>query len=1029
MKTLLLVILALAGPAWVRATTTTVWNPAAAGIFPPTRGSWSDPANWTGGVVPDGDFKAVLNVAGAAECVLDTAVTVTHLVTGDNGPGGTLRLAAGAELTCTDWAGPYNRSSEIIIEAGATADFQSRLLIGQFADPGDHEMVFRMTGGEVNVGTFVRIGESFGDATNVVPHIQINGGVLTADRLEIGRGTTDITAGMFLLRTDQSGEIADFIDAGKLTAYGGTGTILYDWDNRHSGRLTITALPPDAPGPENPLLPVPTPFPSGGEGYFTSGSVGGKTVWTAANMLYFDVPNGTFPPGFPVYLRIEYLDEGRGRLEVKYDSDEGADLADKFRPSEVHTRSDRVNGGGFVDSYHELSNPLFANRQNGGNDFRIEFATDDGTPFSVASVALSIEPFPDPDFAFSISRPWLGAYAGPTHDFVDPTTTRGKVMTGYQGWFAAPNDPDDLGWRHWSRGRSSVPSPETITVDMWPWLEHHDPAELYRSGDMQLADGRPAYVFSSRDPGTVQRHFRWMWQHDIDGAYLQRFVSRGSSGAYGAPEFVLHNVRRAANLEGRVWAIEYDVSSMSDDPDPFEVITRDWNWLVEQARILEDPRYLHHDGKPVLFIWGFSVPGREGLDLGEANAIIDWFKAQGLHLIAGVHSGWLGQTGWHGHYQKYDALLGWMENDAGDLAAQKAQLDAWNMDILPHAWPGFSWHNLKKLVPFDEYTPRNGGAFYWQTLHQAVAVGADQIFLGMFDEYDEGTAIMPMSDNPPQPHGAWGHYLTNEGDDPFRYLRLSAAAREMLNGFRPVTSQVPATADTPEPARGGQDASVWLGDPDQEEGLTHPQPGDGVTVPAVAGGLSCRTLSAGSYLYFGIDDAVLHQAAAGAEVTIEVEVFDDQPDLQLRLQYDGLEGAYIVHPEVHVMPGSGGWRNLRWVVPDGYFGNRQNSNADFRIARVAPGPLSVRRASVFLPSEGGLSRTAPASGLRWNENGELVWSARDDATGWRLFESGSLEQGSWSEVGSLIFQDEAVRHAPTGADERRFFRLQREPGP
>lgn len=1019
MRTLLLLTIALASS--VAATTTTVWNPAASGIPSSGEGAWADAGNWTGNAVPDGDFKAVLNVNGAAECVLDTAVTVTHLVTGDHGPGGVLRLASGADLTCTNWGGPYNRSSEIIVEEGARADFQSRLLIGQYDDPGDHDILFRMTGGEVNVATFVRIGESFDD-THVVPRIQIDGGVLTADRLEIDRGITDLTRGTILLRTDQSTETAAQIQAGRLTAYGGTGTIICDWDDRTPGRLTITALPPDAPGADDPLLPTPTPFPADGEGYFTTDSIQGRSVWIAEDKLYFDIPDGTFPATWPVYLRIEYLDEGRGRLQVKYDSDFGSDLADKFRPSEIHTRSDRVDGGGFVHSYHELSNPRFANRQNFGNDFRIELGANDGTPFAIASVALSIEPFPDPDFAFSISRPWLGAYSGPTHDFVDPTTTRGKVMTGYQGWFAAPNDPDDLGWRHWSRGAATDPSPENITVDMWPWLDHHDPDELYRAGDMQLADGRPAYVFSSRDPGTVQRHFRWMRQHDIDGAYLQRFVSRTSSGAYGAPEFVLHNVRRAANLEGRVWAIEYDVSSLQHDDDPFEVITTDWNWLVDEVRILDDPRYLHENGKPVLFIWGFSVPGREDLDLGEANAIVDWFKARNLHLIAGVHSGWLNQTGWYGHYQKYDDLLAWMERDAGDLAAQKAQLDSWGMGILPHAWPGFSWHNLKQLVPLDQYTARAGGAFYWQTLRQAVEVGAEQIFLGMFDEYDEGTAIMPMSDNPPLPHGEWGHYITNEGDDPFRYLRLSAAAREMLNGFRPVTDTVPVTAATPPGAHGGRRAGIRLGAGDLSEGMTHPQPGDGVTSPATAGGLPCRVLSSGSYVYFAIDEDL----GTGAEATIEIEVFDDQPDLVIRLQYDGLGDAYTMHPEVVDMPGSGGWRNLRWHVADGHFGKRQNQGADFRIENAGTGTLAIRRADVFFGTESGVPPSGETPHLKWSGGG-LEWNARDDATGWRLFRSDDLTEGSWSEVGSLIFDADAVRHDVGDLSGRRFYRLQREP--
>lgn len=47
------------------AATTTVWNPAANGIYPPDAGLWSDGANWTGGTAPEGDYKGVYNAGGA----------------------------------------------------------------------------------------------------------------------------------------------------------------------------------------------------------------------------------------------------------------------------------------------------------------------------------------------------------------------------------------------------------------------------------------------------------------------------------------------------------------------------------------------------------------------------------------------------------------------------------------------------------------------------------------------------------------------------------------------------------------------------------------------------------------------------------------------------------------------------------------------------------------------------------------------------------------------------------------------------
>lgn len=72
-----------------------------------------------------------------------------------------------------------------------------------------------------------------------------------------------------------------------------------------------------------------------------------------------------------------------------------------------------------------------------------------------------------------------------------------------------------------------------------------------------------------------------------------------------------------------------------------------------------------------------------------------------------------------------------------------------------HVKPGFSWANLKHLPTGDDsvaFTPREGGDFYWRQLESAANSGVERLFVGMFDEYDEGTAIMPMSDDtPPTP--------------------------------------------------------------------------------------------------------------------------------------------------------------------------------------------------------------------------------------------------------------------------------------
>ena len=47
-------------------------------------------------------------------------------------------------------------------------------------------------------------------------------------------------------------------------------------------------------------------------------------------------------------------------------------------------------------------------------------------------------------------------YTGPTGKGVDRSTLTGKVMSGYQGWFAAEGDGCGRGWYHWNGRNGDV---------------------------------------------------------------------------------------------------------------------------------------------------------------------------------------------------------------------------------------------------------------------------------------------------------------------------------------------------------------------------------------------------------------------------------------------------------------------------------------------------------------------------------------------------------------------------------------------
>jgi len=552
-----------------------------------------------------------------------------------------------------------------------------------------------------------------------------------------------------------------------------------------------------------------TPVQATAVAYVTE-TANGRTVWRPTNnYLGFQIPR-TLTAGALVSIEIEYLDTGYGRIFAEYDTN-NAVANDIYRDAEIHTRSSRVNSGAYVKSYQVFDAPALTRRQAGACDFRLVVLESGGTPLRVAAVRITPGLFDDARLQYAASRPWLGGYTGPTLPSFANTTLDNKIMVGYQGWFRTPNDWDDRGWGHWTRtttnpvNTSQFPTISNLTMDQWPNLDELSPTSLYRAGDIVTKSGKPAYLFSSTDKEPVRNHFRWMRTHNIDGAYLQRFITKRGLAANGGTEFVLHHVREAANLEGRIWALEYDVSSLGKDyvtdrAERYDTITADWKWLVDQAKLLADPRYARHNGKPVVFIWGFSVPDRD-FSATEANQIVDFFKNDpvygGNYVIGGGPNTWRAQTeasGWPAHYRRYDEYLAWQQRGSAALAADKNQLAAWGITYMPHVWPGFSWHNLQFFAPFQQYTDRGGGQFYWDRIYDALRLGASHLFVGMFDEYDEGTAIMPMSDDPPEPYAAYGYFVTNGGRPADWWLRLTKAAKEVMQGTRSLSAIMPTEA-------------------------------------------------------------------------------------------------------------------------------------------------------------------------------------------------------------------------------------------
>jgi len=374
---------------------------------------------------------------------------------------------------------------------------------------------------------------------------------------------------------------------------------------------------------------------------------------------------------------------------------------------------------------------------------------------------------------------------------VDTTTLHKKVLCGYQGWFRCPGDSGSQ-WIHWSRSSSSI-TPSSLTFEMWPEMSEY--ANRYPAPGFTHPDGSQGYLFSSQDKQTVDRHFDWMLDYGIDGVFVQRFVV----GVASHPTNVLDHARKAAGRTGRTFSITYDMSGQSTN-NLFTRMTNDWIWLVDNLHITQDPRYLHHNGKPVLMIWGFFT---ERFSTNIAHQIIDFFKndpTYGVTLVGGGAWWWRTETapGWSNVFRRFDVYSPWnVGNVSLDGTNKYASTAYWSQDLpaatsagmlyLPVIYPGFSWDNLQQQPPGSSLIPRLGGEFFWKQFHAAANLGLDMAYVAMFDEVDEGTAIFKVSNTPP----TQGYFRTYDSLPSDWYLRLTAEGSKILSGERPNMAIIP----------------------------------------------------------------------------------------------------------------------------------------------------------------------------------------------------------------------------------------------
>ena len=177
-------------------------------------------------------------------------------------------------------------------------------------------------------------------------------------------------------------------------------------------------------------------------------------------------------------------------------------------------------------------------------------------------------------------------FEGKSEKGVDRSTLTGKVMCGYQGWHAAEGDGCGRGWYHWT-GRDGF-KPGSTNVDLWPDVSELDADERYPTA-FRTKDGKVADVYSAFNAKTVLRHFKWMQDYGIDGAFVQRFAVE-VFGTPGLRQFntVLGHCREGANKYGRTYAVMYDLSGMR--AGQMSKLIEDWKLLIGKMQVTKEDR-------------------------------------------------------------------------------------------------------------------------------------------------------------------------------------------------------------------------------------------------------------------------------------------------------------------------------------------------------------------------------------------------------------------------------------------------------
>lgn len=408
------------------------------------------------------------------------------------------------------------------------------------------------------------------------------------------------------------------------------------------------------------------------------------------------------------------------------------------------------------------------------------------------------------------------------------TSYIGLSMAGYQGWFGTPDDGGTNNWRHYN-GENGF-KPGSAKVEYWPDMREADEDEKHVT-EFTFKDGSPATVYSAVNAKSVNRHFQWMNEYGIDGVFVQRF--RSDFGMRTTLNKVMLNALEGAEKNNRTVAVMYDIgvnifangndTASVNKTRTYEVnvLFNDWKQMVDELRLTtrgDHQAYLYHNGKPMVALWGVGFPHRNnstGVDMQFWIELVDKFQNDsvygGCSVLLGVPTYWRqgGNDCITGSehtkllelIKDVDAIMPWHTSrfSRTDMATTfksivKTDLSWCNtagVDYAPCISPGIR----EKILAGNGYEKyREGGYYFWDMAKAAVEAGSKMLYLGMFDEIDEGTQISKINNNPPF-YSTLVPFATYGTDPEDHYLWLAGEATRAMRGEFVMESKFRARAN------------------------------------------------------------------------------------------------------------------------------------------------------------------------------------------------------------------------------------------